>query len=82
MSPDLEVSCAKCAQPNDRAAVVCHCCGYSPAKKLRNDGLLCIVAGFAFSATGIGLLIGIPLIWIGVKRLRKARDLPVSYRFR
>lgn len=76
-----EERCAKCKTTVNAGATVCPACGYSPGETLKRDGWLVVTAGFLLSLTGLGVIVGVPLVYIGYKRVQKSKTLTVSYEF-
>lgn len=64
--------CAECRAPIDPAATVCPHCGYDPAGKIRREAAARILVGTILCLTIIGGVIGLPLLYSGVKHNRRA----------
>jgi len=67
--------CGKCTSEISAEATKCPECGYEPKSENSIGRSILMVIGFLLSATLIGAVIGIPLIYLGYKSHKYHQDL-------
>lgn len=67
--------CLKCAEEISTEATKCPACGYEPRQGYESEAGMAKLWGFLISLTIVGVIIGIPLWWHGMKCQKKARKM-------
>jgi len=67
--------CKKCVEEISTDATKCPQCGYEPKTEGYYGRLTMMLVGFALTATIIGALLGLPLLYLGYKSQKKHEDM-------
>ena len=67
--------CLKCAEEISTKATRCPNCGYEPKRGYESEAGIAKLWGFLISLTIVGVIVGIPLWWYGMKCQKKAREM-------
>lgn len=59
-------NCAECDAAIDADLAECPECGYNPSSNARDWGVIGILFGAGLTLTGVGAIIGIPVIFFGI----------------
>ncbi|RNJ25481.1 DUF5362 family protein [Halosegnis longus] len=73
------VTCDRCATEANEGASVCPQCGYSAEEEIQKTGTFLLVAGLGICLTAVGAIVGVPLIYFGIKTRKEADEYGIDY---
>lgn len=66
--------CLKCNESISTEAMRCPECGYEPRNRGKWGRVIGVLVGFVLTMTGIGAIIGLPMLWYLYKAQQRAKE--------
>lgn len=76
---DGPIECGNCEEQIEPGTRSCPHCGYNPKRNMRKRGALIALIGLGASISGVGLIVGVPLLLWATKRLHRAPGTTAAY---